>query len=177
MEPANPYAAPRADVRDIETPAMGQVTAGRARRLGAALLDGVAALLLIFLPAGVVGGFNAAASGLGSGVTAINEMSGGMALAIFVGAAVLIAITWYLVHTNGQTIGKKMLGIKVVRSDGSRASVAHIFWIRNAPFAVVGNIPFLGIGTMSFLIDNLLIFRASNQCLHDQLADTIVIEA
>jgi uncharacterized RDD family membrane protein YckC len=177
MEPANPYAAPRADVRDIEIPATGQVTAGRARRLGAALLDGVAAALLIFLPAGVVGGFSAAASGLGGGVTSVDELSGRMVLAIVVGTAVLIAITWYLVHTNGQTIGKKMLGIKVVRSDGSRASVARIFWIRNVPFAVVGNIPYFGIGTISVLIDSLLIFRASNQCLHDQLADTIVIEA
>ena len=85
-------------------------------------------------------------------------------------------VTWYLVHRNGQTIGKKMLGIKVVRTDGSRATVARIFWMRNVPFLLLGAIP-LYIGDLFTLADSLLIFRASNQCLHDQFADTIVINA
>ena len=39
--------------------------------------------------------------------------------------------TIHLVKRNSQTIGKKLVGIKVVRSDGSHASLGRIFWLRN----------------------------------------------
>ena len=35
----------------------------------------------------------------------------------------------------------------------------------------------LRIGNLISLVDILLIFRSSRQCLHDQLADTIVVDA
>jgi len=96
-------------------------------------------------------------------------------LAACAGLLVLAGITLYLVHRNGQTIGKRMVGIKVVRKDGSRATLGRIFWVRNVPFWVLSQIPIIG-GIFS-LVDSLLIFRASRQCLHDQLAGTIVVTA
>ena len=78
-------------------------------------------------------------------------------------------------HKNGQTIGKKLLSIKVVRSDGSRASLARIFWLRNIVNAIPGAIPLLG--NLYVLADHLFIFGEKRQCLHDKIADTIVVRA
>ena len=64
-----------------------------------------------------------------------------------------------------------MTGIKVVRSDGSPAALGRIFWLRNILNGVLGLIPFY------VLIDGLLIFADSRQCLHDKIADTIVVKA
>jgi uncharacterized RDD family membrane protein YckC len=71
---------------------------------------------------------------------------------------------------NGQSIAKKLLKIKVVRSDGSRASLGRIFWLRNVVNGLLSIIPAYGI------VDVLFIFGESRQCLHDKIADTIVIK-
>lgn len=75
------------------------------------------------------------------------------------------------VLANGQTIAKKWLGIKVVRTDGSRASFARIFWLRNLLNLALSIMPLYGI------IDSLFIFNESRQCLHDKIADTVVVNA
>lgn len=170
---ANPYAAPVADVRDVQADSHLQL-AGRGVRLGASILDSLIAFLIIMLPPMMI-------TGVGQFFTTATSVWGYRNLplaalgAMAVGAIVLLAITWHLVKVNGQTIGKRALGIKVVRSDGSRASVARIFWIRNVPFWVVSIIPIAG--PLISLVDILVIFRASRQTLHDQLADTVVVTA
>lgn len=75
------------------------------------------------------------------------------------------------VLANGQTIAKKWLGIRVVRTDGSRASFARIFWLRNLLNLALSIMPLYGI------IDSLFIFNESRQCLHDKIADTVVVNA
>jgi uncharacterized RDD family membrane protein YckC len=49
-----------------------------------------------------------------------------------------------LVHRNAQTFGKKILKIKVARTDGSRATLGRIFWLRNFVNALIGVVPFVG---------------------------------
>jgi uncharacterized RDD family membrane protein YckC len=91
-------------------------------------------------------------------------------------AVALIAwcvITAWLVMANGQSIGKRMVGIKVVRADGSRASLARIFLLRNVVNALPNLLPY--VGWLYQLVDPLLIYRDSRQCLHDKIADTIVV--
>jgi uncharacterized RDD family membrane protein YckC len=68
-------------------------------------------------------------------------------------------------------MAKKLLNIKVVRSNGEAASVGRIFWLRNIVNGLISIVPLYG------LIDALFIFSESRQCLHDKLADTIVIKA
>jgi uncharacterized RDD family membrane protein YckC len=82
-------------------------------------------------------------------------------------------ITAWLVATNGQSIGKRIVGIKVVRTDGSRASFARIFFLRNVVNALPNLLPY--VGWLYQLVDPLLIYQDSRQCLHDRIADTIVI--
>src|SRR5215813_4178295 len=83
------------------------------------------------------------------------------------------AITAWLVATNGQSIGKRVVGIKIVRKDGSRASFARIFLLRNLVNTLPNLLPYVGL--LYQLIDPLLIYQQSRQCIHDKLADTIVV--
>ena len=59
----------------------------------------------------------------------------------------------------------------LVRSDGSKASLARIFWLRNVVNGMLGFVPLYGI------VDLLLIFGDARQCIHDKIADTMVVKA
>jgi uncharacterized RDD family membrane protein YckC len=78
-------------------------------------------------------------------------------------------------YKNGQTISKYLFGIKIVRTDGSRAGVWRILLLRGFVMGLIQQIPIVGIIIM--ILDPLLIFRDSRKCLHDDIADTIVIKA
>jgi uncharacterized RDD family membrane protein YckC/Tfp pilus assembly major pilin PilA len=97
----------------------------------------------------------------------------GIALIVFVIAVFVVNLV--LLHKNGQTIGKRLFAIKIVRTDGSRAGLLRIIFLRFLPTSILSSIPF--IGYIFALLDPLLIFQKSRRCLHDLIADTIVIEA
>lgn len=78
-------------------------------------------------------------------------------------------------HRYGQTVGKRALGIMIVRGNGERASLGRIFGLRYLPMMILGAIPFLG--PLVTLTDILLIFRDNRLCLHDHIADTRVVKA
>jgi len=63
------------------------------------------------------------------------------------------------------------LNIKVVRTDGSPITLARIFFLRNLVNGALSIIPLYG------FIDLLFIFNEQRQCLHDKIADTIVVKA
>lgn len=90
-----------------------------------------------------------------------------------VGTVVWCVITAWLVAANGQSIGKRLVGIKVVRSDGSRASFARIFLLRNVVNGLPNLLPY--VGWLYQLVDPLFIYQDSRRCLHDMIADTIVV--
>jgi uncharacterized RDD family membrane protein YckC len=58
-----------------------------------------------------------------------------------------------------------------VRVDGSPVSLGRLILLRNVVVWVLSLIPMFGI------VDVLFIFGESRQCLHDRIADTIVIKA
>jgi uncharacterized RDD family membrane protein YckC len=165
---ANPYAPPKGAVRDVDLSDSAE-PADRGTRLVAAILDGLIAFAMIYLPALIVliatGSFANPDQPPDDAMLAI---AGAVAL---VGAIAWIWLTIMFVARNGQTIAKKMLGIKVVRSDGSKASLGRIFWLRNVVNGLIGIIP------LYQLIDYLFIFSEQRQCLHDKIADTIVVRA
>jgi len=166
----NLYAPPRAAVRDIADPVAKTVLADRGTRLGANILDGLILAATLVVPFGVFGMIGAAAR------TPTNEANAGGMLALgavltLIGLGVWCWLTIRYIRQNGQSIAKKMVGIKVVRTDGSPASFGRIFFLRNAVNALLGIIPFYGV------LDSLFIFGESRQCLHDKIADTIVVIA
>jgi uncharacterized RDD family membrane protein YckC len=116
-------------------------------------------------------------TGLGSVSTAevLHAMLTGPGMIITAVAFVAwCVITAWLVARNSQSIGKRLCGIKVVRTDGSRASLARIFLLRNVVSGLPGLLPYIGL-LYQLLIDPLLIYQASRQCVHDMIADTIVV--
>lgn len=77
-----------------------------------------------------------------------------------------------LVIHNGQSLGKRIMRIKVVSPDGRPVSAARIIFMRNLVPQIIG--AFCGVFG---LIDALLIFRSDQRCLHDLMAETIVVQA
>jgi uncharacterized RDD family membrane protein YckC len=167
MDSANPYAPPQAPVHDVVDPNAPLELAGRGTRLAAALVDGLI-MMLIAMPMIVV--FAAAgATGADDTVLGAAGLIGGLlTILAFLAWAV---ITTLLVMNHGQTLGKRALGIRVMRSDGTPAGLGRIFWLRNVVNGLLGVIPAYSI------IDHLFIFGESHQCLHDKIADTIVVRA
>jgi len=157
--------------------------AERGARLLAATLDELI-LLAISLPMifGAVPAMVALVGGTGSFDTSIDTASilstllhGPGTIITVVALIAWCIITAWLVAANGQSIGKRVVGIKVVRSNGSRASFARIFLLRNVVNGLPNLLPY--VGWLYQLIDPLLIYQESRQCLHDKLADTIVVRA
>jgi uncharacterized RDD family membrane protein YckC len=170
----NPYAPPRAAVQDVRDPLAGLIPADRGTRLGAVILDSIIFSGMFYVPfilMAIVLPAIARASGAGGSSDAgfiIVILGAVFALA---GLATWIVFTVKYVNENGQSIAKRMLGIKVVRTDGSPITLGRIFWMRNFLNTVLSFIPLYG------LVDALFIFGEARQCLHDKLADTIVVRA
>ena len=178
MNTPNAYAPPKANVADV-TPGNELTLASRLARLGAAILDSIIIGALVYTPliaSGAMGAAMAQAMRDPENPAAFWGVfmsgAGAVSLLLVIGWAV---ITFRLVAANGQTIAKKLVGIKVVRSDGSRATVGRIFWLRNVVNTLITMIPF--VGWIYALADSLFIFTERKQCLHDKIADTIVVNA
>jgi len=166
----NPYAPPRASVRDIADPTMLSTPADRGTRLGATILDSAIFMAMVYLPMlifALVGG----AAGSATDDAASGALLAVIAVVTLVGFIVWCYFTVKYVKRNGQSIAKKLLGIKVVRTDGSPASLGRVMWLRNVLNGLISILPVYG------LVDVLFIFGESRQCLHDKIADTIVVKA
>lgn len=168
MEVSNPYAAPRAPVASpVNTAEL--VRADRGTRLGAYLLDGIlyaACFTPGYVQLSLAGADSPVAYGaLGTGISVLAALAG---LALF-------ACNLWLLHAHGQTVAKRWLDIRIVRGDGSRAGLGRLFWLRMFVPGLIGAIPCLG--TLFTLADALAIFGDDKRCLHDMMADTLVVVA
>jgi uncharacterized RDD family membrane protein YckC len=147
--------------------------ASRWWRLLAWFLDGVIAGLMIYAPGLIVAAATGALEQLDRPESEVDFQVFAVPLFVcFMGFVAWAWITTLLVARYGQTMAKRVLEIRVVRSDGSQASLGRIFWLRN----VVG-IFLLSAIPLYFLIDALFIFSQRRQCVHDLVADTIVVKA
>ena len=92
------------------------------------------------------------------------------------GILTYLILNGYLLATEGQTLGKKLLGIRIVDSEsGQILTFTKVFGLRYMPVFICSQIPALG--QIIGLIDALLIFRKDKRCLHDMIAKTKVIKA
>lgn len=158
------FAPPVAHVEDVvasgDTPELG----GRGMRLLAAIVDGLllgglAFVLLLLPPFQPLVRESTETWHFGSQIM-------GIVLFLLVQSIPLI--------TRGQTIGKMICRLKIVRTDGSKASAWRLIGLRyGAGLLVNVNVT---LSMIYSLIDCLLIFRESRQCLHDTIADTKVIK-
>ncbi len=178
MSTPNNYAPPQSVVADIAATDAPFEKATRASRLGAKIIDGLL-FGIPFLPSYIV----ALRVMLHSRPNPFNYFAfwagmAGAGIVFYAGVLidlVVIVIMIVLISRNAQTIGKKLMGIKIARTDGSRATLARIFWLRYLLNTAISMVPFFG--GLYALIDILMIFGEQRRCCHDYIADTIVIRA
>lgn len=161
----NPYAAPQSPLAAQPLP-VRQMPAGRGVRLGAVLIDNVL-FTFAFLP-----GYLLLAESMPAGAVSVLQWIAPVTGLLGLG---LLGYNLWLLHRQGQTLAKRWLGIRIVRTDGNRSGLGRIFWLRYFFPTLIGAIPCVG-GIFS-LVDALFIFADDRRCLHDHMADTVVVIA
>lgn len=141
-------------------------------RLGAILVDafigGVFALpgLFVLISAGIFSNQNEPNTALLLGSFA----------AFGIAFILLLAIQIFLLVTRGQTMGKKLLGIRIVNyDDGANPGFIKIFLLRIFVNGLICAVPLLGL--IYAVADICFIFRDDQRCLHDLIAGTVVVRA
>lgn len=121
----------------------------------ASIPDRISALLIDLTAFGVIVGFTVAITG----------QYGGIGVSFVLG----FVYQWYfLTQNDGQTPGKMLMNLKVVRMDGRPLQIQHVF-LRSIGYLI--NTPILGMGWWWAIIDD------DRQGWHDKLAGTIVVLA
>jgi uncharacterized RDD family membrane protein YckC len=159
------FSPPSAPVADVVTTTSEVVLASRWQRLGVYVFDGFL-VALVFGLLGFAAGINPFTLGARTGGT--YRLMG--VLGWFL---VFLLLHGYLLVTSGQTIGKRLFGMRVVRPDGGKVTAFRILVLRYGVGWTLNIVPLLA--ALYGLLDCVLIFRASRRCLHDDIADTIVI--
>ena len=163
----NPYAPPRARVHDVAAQGAALVLAERSSRLGAAIVDSLIFMAMVYLPMGI-------GAAIGTAVAGRDNAAGPVLLVVGLTLAGFIVWAWLTLRqmsATGQSLAKKRFNIKVVLSDGSPASMGTLIWKRNVLTWVLSIVPLYS------FIEVLFIFGEKRQCLHDRMANTIVVEA
>lgn len=160
----NPYAAPGTPVTGALPPPLPDDArlplAGRGDRLLAKIIDR-ALYFACLVPALVV---------------AVMQMRSAIGLAFALGffaIALLFIYNLMLLGDRGQTVGKRWLRIRIVRTDGRDADLGRLFGLRMCVPWLIGALA----GPLFVLPDVLCIFGNERRCLHDMMADTIVVDA
>ncbi len=172
---SNPYATPSTSLDPMTRSSNELRLADLGKRFLGALVDGIVGLPFV-LPGLIVMivGFSMADPQAGQGPEFNGIMVLGIAL-IALGALVLICIQLYLLYTRSQSIGKYFLKTQIVNfQTGQRASFVSCFLLRSLVNGLIGAIPYLG--SIYGLVDICFIFRSDRRCIHDLIANTVVID-
>jgi uncharacterized RDD family membrane protein YckC len=105
-------------------------------------------------------------------------------LLVLSGWLIVLAIQIVLLSRRGQSIGKLVLGLRVIQiSTGAQAGFVHAWFLRECCITIIGTvlglIPFMGmmLRPAFHVTDWCLIFRGDQRCLHDLIAGTAVVNA
>lgn len=153
----NPYRPPEAD---LEFQPLQPELAERSQRFFAAMLDG---LLLMGIYVML----------LSSDDPMATVDSQQMVMEQVAMIMVYFAINGYLLIRYGQSIGKRLLNIRIVDISGKPATFTQIIGIRELLFMGLTSLPTMGL--LIAVIDVLLIFKQDRRCMHDLFAGTKVI--
>ncbi len=167
MSDDNPYAPPMTDLTGFEDISGDALLADRGTRFVAAFIDGIIGVCYALPIVFVLGDWKyiAARQNIPFYLTAAGAVLGFIAFVLIHG---------YILKRYGQTIGKKLMGIRIADLDGNVPDYAKVLFLRYLPISVVSLIP--GLGQFLPLIDVLFIFRADRRCIHDLLAGTKVVK-
>lgn len=139
-----------------------QFSASLKARLGAASLDAIFFFILI-APATVFAMANRDTFQLGD-----------PSLPYIIGSLLVwLGVQSSLIAATGQSLGKRFVRIRITRANGASVGFVHGVLLRWWLVLVLGCIP--SVGGLLRLVDTLAIFSSPRRCLHDRLADTIVV--
>lgn len=161
---SNVYEAPESELIEEQLEAEYDL-ASRWSRLFASILDGIIMLMILVPTMFIVGYFEVIASG--EDVFLYQVLLGIFSIFIF------IVINLKFLADKGQTIGKMVLGIKIVDMQGGKAELKDHLFKRYLTYFLPGQVPLIG-GLFS-LINVLFIFRKDKRCIHDLVGNTQVI--
>lgn len=134
------------------------ILASRSKRLIAKIIDFVLLFIAILIPA----------------LTVQIILGGGEpVLAALIGAIVFAIYQYYLLSTISQTLGKKYMNIIIVKKDRSSGGFVTNVVLREWIIGIIGLFPL--IGWLVKIVDMLFIFRNDRRCIHDMIANTMVI--
>ncbi|MEZ4374933.1 MAG: RDD family protein [Polyangiaceae bacterium] len=161
----NPYAAPQGPEFPFASSTSDSmfIKAERGTRFAAKLIDGLCD----------VGAMLPGLAILFAGGAANEEALTVVGVLVMVAGLLGVAIyQWIGIVKSGQTVGKRMMKIKVVKQDGSAVDFVSGVVLRNWILAIAAQV----VGAIG-LVDALMIFTEQRRCLHDMLASTDVIVA
>ncbi|MCH8247730.1 MAG: RDD family protein [Bacteroidetes bacterium] len=140
--------------------------ASKGQRFLASMVDGLIGLVITFPIIYFTGGFKVIASGVqpSFSYTLFSSVVGILAFSLVHGM---------LLVRNGQTVGKKFIGIKIVDLSGNLPTITSHLLPRYAVFFLLGLVPVVGI--FIFGINILFIFGKQRRCIHDYIAGTRVV--
>lgn len=163
----NPYEAPNSR---IEVPISTDTElAERSARFGAAFIDGVIMIAILF-PAQYMSGYW---QHLMEAAKAGQRPSFGMAMLwTVISVAIFIAIQGVPLVKSSQTWGKKACSIKIVALNGTKPTIQQLA-TRYGVYLLLARIPY--VGPLASLVNICLIFRSDRRCGHDLAAGTRVV--
>ncbi|VAW62772.1 hypothetical protein MNBD_GAMMA11-3143 [hydrothermal vent metagenome] len=157
------YAPPKAE---LAVEANEILLASRWSRFFASLLDSLTIMTVTLPTMYFTGGFTDIAEGIEPSF--VYNLSIGM-LAIFI----FFIVNGKFLLNDGQTLGKKALGIKIVDLDGNLPTMKNHLVKRYATYFLPGQVPI--VGQFFSFINILFIFGKEKRCIHDHFAGTRVI--
>jgi len=136
--------------------------AARRSRLGAAFIDMLAGTLAV-LPGAIIS--------VSAGYSDAQLALGGFLL--IAGVLGVAGYQIYLLVQRGQSVGKKIVGVRIVDHDsGQIPHWVRLVFVRQGVPGLVSAIPY--VGWLFLLLDILFIARDDRRCIHDHLAGTVV---
>ena len=160
------YEPPKSEL--VESDTIQKPLASRWSRLFACIIDTIILLIFILPIMYFTGGFE--------GFEEATEPSILYELAMGVFSIVMFClINVQLLLNHGQTVGKKILNIRIVSFDNANKASGEQLLRRYSIYFLLGLLPV--IGSLLDLINILFIFGAEKRCGHDLVAGTKVIES
>jgi uncharacterized RDD family membrane protein YckC len=164
----------------VAAPGERRALASWGRRAAAFVLDaliiGVVVTLVIVLITGAAGGVGF----LGGDATGFGALVLGLLFSTLIATAVaLLYAPFYMARTNGQTLGKQVMGIRVIRANGQPVdflwAVLREVVVKAFLFAGLGSSLTFG---LAWLVDGLWpLWDHENRALHDLIVDSRVVRA